>query len=470
MTSEQPDSAQEPHWRNAKLPEPFYIKSVAPIRLVSREQRERALAAARLNLFNLASRDVFIDLLTDSGTGAMSQNQWAALMQGDEAYAGSASFEHFKAAVTGLFGFEYVLPSHQGRSAELVLMTHFLHAGDMVPSNIHFDTTSAHVQFQRALEINLVDDVIYDWDSELPFKGDMDLDKLEVFLAANADKVPLVTLTLTCNSGGGQPVSVENVAAVKAICEKYGKPLLLDSARIIENAYFNQQRNPARRNQSVLEILLETMSHADGMWMSAKKDGLVNIGGFIAVRSRELYEQLRIYSILFDGFCTYGGQAGRDLEALAVGLRECCEEDYLQHRTCQVAHLCTTLRDAGIRTTWPPGGHAVYVDGRDFCPHLPPEQFPAHALTLALYLEAGVRSVEIGTILRGRHPESGENIYAGLDLVRMAIPRRTYSFTQLEYVADSLIQLKSKASSIRGVRFTRESPVLRHFTSEFDYL
>jgi len=470
MTAAQSDASKEPHWRDAKRPEPFYIKSVAPIRLIARAERERVLQAARLNLFNVASRDIFIDLLTDSGTGAMSQEQWAALMRGDEAYAGSSSFEHFQAAVTDLFGFPHVLPTHQGRSAELILMTHFLKPGDMVPNNMHFDTTSAHVQFQRALELNLVGDVIYDWDSEEPFKGDMDLGKLEALLKDHADKVPLVTLTLTCNSGGGQPVSIENVAAVKAVCAKYGKPLLLDSARIIENTYFNQQRNPARRQQSIRELLLETMSHVDGMWMSAKKDGLVNIGGFIAVRSRELADALRVYEILFDGFCTYGGMAGRDLESLAVGLYECTDEAYLQHRTGQVAHLTCTLRDAGVRTTWPPGGHAVYVDGRSFCPHLPPEQFPAHALTLALYLQAGVRTVEIGTILRGRNPQTGENIYGGMDLVRLAIPRRTYSFTQLEYVADSLLALKREAAQIRGVRFTRECPVLRHFTSDFAWV
>jgi tryptophanase len=463
-------SEDQPHWRGAKRPEPFYIKSVAPLRLLAREERERALLAARLNLFNLHSEDVYIDLLTDSGTGAMSHYQWAALMHGDEAYAGSMSFERMRQAVVELFGFEHVLPTHQGRSAELILMTHFLKPGDLVPSNIHFDTTSAHVQFQHALDVNLVGSAIYDWDSEEPFKGDMDLDKLEAFLKEHGEKVPLVCMTLTCNSGGGQPVSIDNVRAVKAVCERYRKPLFLDSARVIENAYFNKRRNPVYRDWTIPALLRETMSHADGMWMSAKKDGLVNIGGFIAVRSRETYEALRIYEILFDGFCTYGGMAGRDLEALAVGLYECCEDEYLEHRTGQVAHLTTLLRDAGIRTTWPPGGHAVYVDGRHFCPHLPDEQFPSHSLSLAFYLESGVRTIEIGSILRGRHPQTGENQFDGLDLVRLAIPRRTYSFTQLEYVAERMIALRADAGSIRGVRFSRESAVLRHFTSEFEWI
>jgi len=460
----------QPHWCDAKRPEPFHIKSIAPTRLLSRSARERALESARLNLFNLSSGDIYIDLLTDSGTGAMSQAQWSALMHGDEAYAGSSSFERFAQAVRDIFGFPYVLPTHQGRSAELTLFTHFLSPGDIVPNNIHFDTTAAHVQYQHATDVNLVGDVIYEWDSEAPFKGDMDLTKLEVLFAESGERVPVVCLTLTCNSGGGQPVSISNVKAVKAICERYGKPLLLDSARVIENAYFIQQRDPVYRDWSIPAITRETMRHADGMWMSAKKDGLVNIGGFIAVRSAELYDSLRGLGILFDGFSTYGGMAGRDLDALAIGLYECLAEDYLQHRTGQVAHITGMLRDAGVRTTWPPGGHAVYVDSKSFCPHIPAGQFPGHALSLALYLDAGVRSVEIGPILRGRHPATGENQLDGLDLLRLAIPRRTYSFTQLEYVAGSLIELKRNAGAIRGVEFVKETPVLRHFTSEFAWV
>jgi len=460
-------SDDQPHWRSGKSPEPFYIKSVAPLHRIKREQREQALIAAKYNLFNLKSAQIYIDLLTDSGTGAMSHYQWAALMHGDEAYAGSSSFDRFASAVREIFGFQHLLPSHQGRSAELVLMTHFLSPGDYVPNNIHFDTTMAHVQFQQAHDVNLVIDDVYDWDSEHPFKGNMDIGKLEGFLKQHGDKVPLVCLTLTCNSGGGQPVSLENVKQTKAVCDKYAKPLFIDSARVIENAYFIKQREPHYRDWPIEAITREIMAHADGMWMSAKKDGLVNIGGFIAVHDRALYEQLRMYTILFDGFVTYGGMSGRDMDALAVGLRECCEEAYLAHRTGQVAHVSCLLRDSGIRTTWPPGGHAVYLDGRDFCPHLPDEQFPAQALSLALYLAAGVRSVEIGVILRGRDPDTGHNRYDGLDLVRLAIPRRMYTFTQLEFVAESLIELKRRAMEIRGVKFARETPVLRHFTSEY---
>jgi tyrosine phenol-lyase len=461
-------SDDQPHWRSGKSPEPFYIKSVAPLRRSTRREREQALDSAKYNLFNLKSDQIYIDLLTDSGTGAMSHNQWAALMHGDEAYAGSSSFDRFAATVREIFGFQHVLPSHQGRSAELVLMTHFLSPGDYVPNNIHFDTTMAHVQFQQAHDVNLVVDDVYDWESEHPFKGNIDLGKLEAFMRQHADQVPLVCLTLTCNSGGGQPVSLENVKQTKRLCDMYGKPLFIDSARVIENSWFIKQREPAYRDWPVARIAHEIMAHADGMWMSAKKDGLVNIGGFIAVHDRALYEQLRMYTILFDGFVTYGGMSGRDMDALAVGLRECCEEEYLAHRTGQVAHVSCLLHDHGIRTTWPPGGHAVYIDGRDFCPHLPDEQYPAQALSLALYLEAGVRSVEIGIILRGREPDTGENRYAGLDLVRLAIPRRMYTFTQLEFVANSLIELKRRAAEIRGVRFARETPVLRHFTSEYE--
>ncbi|MCH7472727.1 tryptophanase [bacterium] len=463
-------SDDQPHWRGAKRPEPFFIKSVVPIRHISREQRETALSEAKFNLFNLSSRDIYIDLLTDSGTGAMSQYQWAALMRGDESYAGSTSFERLKEAVGDLFGYDYVLPTHQGRSAELVIMAHFVKPGNYVPNNIHFDTTAAHVQYQKGTGVDLVVDEIYDWESEHPFKGNMDVAKLESFLADHAEQVPLVCHTLTCNSGGGQPVSLGNLKQVKQVCESYGKPLFLDAARIIENAYFIQQREEAYSNWSIPAILKETTEQAEGIWVSAKKDGLVNIGGFIGLRRQEHYEALRMYEILFDGFSSYGGMAGRDMEALVVGLYECCDEDYLLHRTGQVAHLTNLLREAGIRTTWPPGGHAVYIDGRHFCGHIPPTQFPAQAVSLALYLEAGVRSVEIGSILRGRHPQTGEDQHNGLDLVRLAIPRRTYSFTQLEYVASVLAGMKENAASIRGVRFVRETPVLRHFTSEFAWV
>jgi tryptophanase len=448
-------------------PEPFYVKSVVPIRQISAQDRRRKLEEAKYNLFNLASDDVFIDLLTDSGTGAMSHNQWAALMRGDEAYAGSLSFKRLRNSIEEIFGFEHVLPTHQGRSAELVLMTHFISAGDHVLNNIHFDTTAAHVQYQKGHDINLVHERIYDMQSEHPFKGNMDTAKLERYLREHGEKVPLVCHTLTCNSGGGQPVSLENVKRVGEICRQFGKPFLIDSARVMENAWFIQQREQGYSTWSIEAILREIMDQSNGMWMSAKKNGLVNMGGFIAVRERELYESLRTYEILFDGFSTYGGMSGRDMDALAQGLHECCSPDYLAYRTGQVAHLCCQLRDNGVGVTWPPGGHAVYVDATDFCSHLTREQFPAQALSLALYLEGGVRSVEIGSVLRGRDSQSGEDRYEGLDLVRLAIPHRTYSYTQLEFVASTLIRMRQNHEQIRGVRFVKETPVLRHFTSEF---
>lgn len=451
-------------------PEPFYVKSVVPIRQISAQERRRRLETAKYNLFNLASDDVFIDLLTDSGTGAMSHNQWAALMRGDEAYAGSLSFRRLRNTIEEIFGFEHVLPTHQGRSAELVLMTHFLKPGDHVPNNIHFDTTAAHVQYQQAIDVNLVHERIYDLKGDHPFKGNMDTAKLETYLRDHGEKIPLVCMTLTCNSGGGQPVSLENLKRVGEICRQFGKPLLIDSARVIENAWFIQQREQGYSNWSIPAILREIMAQADGMWMSAKKDGLVNMGGFIAIRDHELYEQLRMYEILFDGFSTYGGMSGRDMDALAQGLHECCSPDYLAYRTGQVAHLSVLLREAGISVTWPPGGHAVYVDAAQFCPHLPREQFPAQALSLVLYMEGGVRSVEIGSVLRGRDAVTKEDRFDGLDLVRLAIPHRTYSYTQLEFVASTLVRMKQDYGNIRGVRFAKETPVLRHFTSEFELI
>ena len=451
-------------------PEPFYVKSVVPIRRISAEDRQRKLRAANYNLFNLRSDDVFIDLLTDSGTGAMSHDQWAALMRGDEAYAGSLSFMRLQRAIEEIFGYENVLPTHQGRSAELVLMTHFVNEGSHVLNNIHFDTTAAHVQYQKGIDVNLVHERIYDMQSEHPFKGNMDTVQLERYLRDHGDKVPLVCLTLTCNSGGGQPVSLENVRRVGEICRQFKKPFLLDSARVIENAWFIHQREPGYGSWSIEAILREIMDQADGMWMSAKKNGLVNMGGFIAVRERALYEELRTYEILFDGFSTYGGMSGRDMDALARGLHECCSEDYLAYRTGQVAHLSCLLKDKGISVTWPPGGHAVYVDATEFCPHLSQEEFPAQALSLALYLAGGVRSVEIGSVLRGRDSVTGENRFDGLDLVRLAIPHRTYSYTQLEFVANTLIHMKEHSETIKGVRFVEETKVLRHFTSKFELI
>ncbi|RLC67280.1 MAG: tyrosine phenol-lyase [Chloroflexi bacterium] len=451
-----------------KVAEPFKIKSIEPIRQTTRAYRRRILQRARYNLFNVSSRDIFLDFLTDSGTGAMSQSQWAALQQGDESYAGSVSFDLLRDTVRDLFGFKHVLPSHQGRSAELVLMSHFISKkGLVVPGNLHFDTTGAHIEFQGGVIKEFPDRRIADLDDFSLFKGDIDLKRFAPYMEKNHRKIPLVVLTATCNSGGGQPVSLANVAAVGKICRKHRIPLFIDSARIIENAYFIKTYEPGYSRKSIRTILREFLSHADGAIMSAKKDGLVNIGGFIATNNEEYYENFRRYTILFDGFITYGGLAGRDLAAIAVGLREATDLDYLRYRISQAAYLATSLWQAGVRVVLPPGGHAVYIDARAFCPHLPVGQYPGHALTLALYLESGIRSCEIGTLLRGRDPQTGEDRTKGLDLLRLAIPRRVYSYNQLDYVIDAILQLKKNAHTIRGVKFVREAPFLRHFTSEF---
>lgn len=454
-----------------KVPEPFKIKSVEPVYHTTRAQRKRILERAGYNLFNIASRDVSVDLLTDSGTGAMSQAQWAALQSGDESYAGASSFNLFRDTVRDLFGFEHVLPSHQGRSAELVLMSHFIsRKGMTVPGNMHFDTTGAHIEFQGGVLREFPDKRIFDLDDLSMFKGDMDIERFAAFMGKHSADVPLAILTATCNSGGGQPVSLRSIKEVAEVCRKHKVPLFVDSARISENAYYIKTYEPGQSRKSVRTILREFLSHADGMIMSAKKDGLVNIGGFVATRHKHIYDELRKYTILFDGFVTYGGLAGRDLAAISVGLREATELDYLRHRMSQTAYVATALWKQGVRVVMPPGGHAVYIDGRAFCPHIPVEQYPGHAFALALYLESGIRACEIGTILRGRDPKTGKDRTDGLDLVRLAIPRRVYSYDQLEYVINAMLSLKSKQRSIRGVKFTREAPFLRHFTSEFTLL
>ncbi len=451
-----------------KVPEPFKIKSVEPVYHTTRAQRKRILERSGNNLFNVASRDVSVDLLTDSGTGAMSQAQWAALQAGDESYAGAASFTLFRDTVRDLFGFEHVLPSHQGRSAELVLMSHFIsRKGMMVPGNMHFDTTGAHIEYRGGVLREFPDKRIFDLDDLSMFKGDMDVEGFAAFMGRHAEKVPLAILTATCNSGGGQPVSLRNIKEVAEVCRKHRVPLFVDSARISENAYFIKAYEPGQSRKSIGAILREFLSYADGMIMSAKKDGLVNIGGFVATRHRNLYDELRKYTILFDGFITYGGLAGRDLAAIAVGLREATEIGYLRHRMSQTSFLATSLWKQGVRVVMPPGGHAVYIDARAFCPHIPKEQYPGHAFALALYLDSGIRACEIGTILRGRDPKTGKDRNDGLDLVRLAIPRRVYSYDQLDFVINAVLRLKSKPQSIKGVKFIKEAPFLRHFTSEF---
>ncbi|MCL5676792.1 MAG: tryptophanase [Firmicutes bacterium] len=448
--------------------EPYRIKMVEPIRRTTRDERTALIAQAGYNPFLLRSEDVFIDLLTDSGTGAMSQGQWSAIMDGDEAYAGSRSFYRLKQAVEDVLGFPYVIPTHQGRAAEHVLFTALVKPGDLVPNNMHFDTTKAHVQHRGAEPINLLQPEGYRADLIHPFKGNMDTDGLNKLLAERGDRVPLVMVTVTCNSGGGQPVSLANLTEVRRVCDRYGKPLFLDAARFAENAYFVQQRE--RPDLSVAEIVRQTMALADGITMSAKKDALVNIGGMVALRDADLYQGCCNWAILFEGFPTYGGLSGRDLEAMAQGLREVVDESYLAHRVGQVAYLAGRLRLAGVPIVEPPGGHAVYLDALRFLPHVPQGQFPGWALSVELYIEGGIRTVEIGTVLSGRDPATGDHDYPRLELLRLALPRRTYTQTHLDWVADSIIALYARRDTVKGLRFTYEPPVLRHFTARFESL
>jgi len=449
--------------------EPYRIKAVEPIRLLSKSDRKRAISKAHYNLFNLRAEDIYIDLLTDSGTGAMSDSQWAAIMRGDESYAGSRSFYTFRDTVQMLFGFEHVLPSHQGRSAELVLMTHFMGKGKVSPGNIHFDTTTAHIEFQGGEARSFVIHEARDPDDLHPFKGNFDTGRLKDFLKTDASRVGIVVATLTCNSGGGQPVSLANLREVSALCRKYKVKLFIDAARITENAYFIHERESECKKWGIRRILKACCDLADGMWMSAKKDGLGNIGGFIAVRDEALYDELKQYTILFDGFPTYGGLAGRDLEALAIGLREATDTDFLKWRIGQVALLGGWLEAAGIRCMKPFGGHGVYIDARHFMPHVPPEHFPGQALSVYGYIEGGIRTCEIGPILRGRDPKTGLH-KPGLDLVRLAIPRRVYTLNHMSHVADTFRRLKKSAGSLRGMKFEFEAPRLAHFSSRFEWI
>ncbi len=447
---------------------PFYkIKMIEPIKLISREERIKRIEEAGLNVFLLHSKDIFIDLLSDSGTNAMSQNQWSAMFQGDEAYSGCESFYRLKKAVKDVLGFDFVLPTHQGRGAEKVLDAALIKEGDIVPGNYHFDTTQAHIEFRKAQGINCVIDEAFNTSKEHPFKGNTDLEKLEKVLKENKGKVPYVIITITCNSIGGQPVSMENIRKTKELCRKYNVPLFFDAARFSENAFFIKKREKGYTNKSIGEIVLEMMSFADGITCSAKKDALVNIGGFLAFRKKELFEKCVPFNVLFEGFPTYGGLSGRDLEAVAVGLREAIKEEFLAARTAQVKYLGEELIKAGIPIQIPIGGHAVFVDGKKFLAHIPQEQFPSHSLANELYIEGGIRGVEIGTLLAGRDPKTGKNILPKLDLFRMAIPRRVYLKEHFDYIAECFKELKKRKDEIKGLQFEFESPILRHFQSRF---
>ncbi|HEY5435071.1 MAG TPA: tryptophanase [Candidatus Limnocylindrales bacterium] len=449
--------------------EPFRIHAVEPIRLTTEAERERALEAAGWNLFNLHADDVLIDLLTDSGTGAMSRDQWAAIQHGDESYAGSPSWFVFLEAVQNLFAFKHVIPTHQGRAAEKILFSAIGGPGKIVPSNTHFDTTRANVEFTGAEAVDLV--IAEGRQPALihPFKGNMDIAALEALLTARGDGIPVVMVTITNNSGGGQPVSLENLRAVRAVCDRFGKPLFLDGCRFAENAWFIKTREPDQGNRPVVDIIREIGRLADGMTMSAKKDGMANIGGWLAMNDDGLAESCRNLLILTEGFPTYGGLAGRDLEAIAQGLREVVSEDYLRYRIESTAYLGDALVAAGIPCVQPFGGHAVYLDARAMLPHIPPLEYPGQALAVELYRAGGIRGCEIGTVMFGLHPD-GTETPGPMDLVRLAIPRRTYTQSHIDYVIEVARDVASRSSGLRGYRIAKQPAQLRHFTATFSPL
>jgi tyrosine phenol-lyase len=441
--------------------EPFRIKSVEPIRWTTREEREALLRAAHYNLFLLPAADVLIDLLTDSGTGAMSTHQWAAVMEGDESYAGSKSFERFRASIQDIFGYRHVIPAHQGRAAERILFNVTCKKGDVVPNNTHFDTTRANVEFVGAEAADLVIPEGRQPANKHPFKGNMDVAALrELITRVGRERIPLVMLTVTNNSGGGQPVSMENVRQVSAVCREHRIPLYFDACRFAENSYFIKLRESGYESKTPKQIAQEMFSYGDGCTMSAKKDGMANIGGFLCTNDDLLAQQEKDLLILTEGYPTYGGLAGRDLEAIAVGVQEALEEDYLRYRIASTAYLGNHISERGVPIVQPPGGHAIYLDARAFLPHIPPEQFPGVALAVELYLEGGIRSVEIGRLMFGAA--------AKMDLVRLAIPRRVYTQSHVDYVVEVILEVWKKRGTIRGLRLAYEAPFLRHFTARLE--
>jgi tyrosine phenol-lyase len=441
--------------------EPFRIKSVEPIHWTTRPQREQLLRAAFYNLFLLPAADVLIDLLTDSGTGAMSTHQWAAMMEGDESYAGSRSFDRFRDSVQDIFGYKHVIPTHQGRAAERILFSVMCKKGDVVPNNTHFDTTRANVEFVGAEARDIVIAEGRQPSLQHPFKDNMDVDALEALIqSVGRERVPLVMLTVTNNSGGGQPVSMENVKAVSAICRKHRIPLYFDACRFAENSYFIKTRERGYESKTPKEIAQEMFACGDGCTMSAKKDGMANIGGFLCTNDDLLAQQEKNLLILTEGYPTYGGLAGRDLEAIAVGVQEALHEDYLEYRIASTAYLGNHIAEHGVPIVQPPGGHAIYIDSRAFLPRVPPQCFPAVALANELYLEGGIRSVEIGTLMFGAA--------ATMDLVRLAIPRRVYTQSHIDYVVEVILAVWEKRDRIRGMKLSYEAPFLRHFTARLE--
>jgi len=453
-------------------PEPFRIKMIEPIRLISREEREARLVEAGYNVFLLKAEDIFIDLLTDSGTGAMSQDQWAAIMRGDESYAGARSFQRLKAAVEDIFGFKYFVPAHQGRAAENILTAVLVKPGQYVPSNMHFDTTDANIRARGGRPVNLVIDEAFDPANPHPFKGNMDIGKLRAFIEkTGVANIPFGMVTITNNAAGGQPVSMENLKAIAGVYHEHGIPFFIDAARYAENCYFIKQREPGYECKSVKEIAHEIFALADGMCMSAKKDAIVNIGGLLCLNDEQKFINIKNELILREGFPTYGGLAGRDLDAIATGLYEGLDEQYLAYRLAQTAYLAARFNEAGIPTIQPTGGHAVYIDARAVFPHIPNYEFPGLALAVELYREGAIRGSEIGSVMFAcLDPDTGIWHYPKLELLRLALPRRTYTQSHMDYVADSLANIKSRSQSIRGYKFTYAPELLRHFTARFEPL
>ncbi|MFN3872976.1 MAG: tryptophanase [Ignavibacterium sp.] len=449
--------------------EPFKIKSVEPIRFTTREEREVLLKEAGYNPFMLHSDDVLIDLLTDSGTSAMSSKQWAGIMEGDEAYAGSKSFYRFEAVVKSITQMKHIIPTHQGRAAEKILFSIVGGPGKYFPNNTHFDTTRANIEFTGSEAVDLLNEVGKHPEVRADFKGNMDIEKLEAFIKEKgSENIPLCMITVTNNSGGGQPVSMQNIRDTKEVCSKYGIPLFIDACRFAENAYFIKLREKGYENKTPLEIAQEMFSYADGVTMSAKKDALVNIGGFLALNDDELAMKCRNLLIVTEGFPTYGGLAGRDLEAVAQGLLEVLDEHYLQYRIRSVEYLGEKLISSGVPIIEPPGGHAIYIDAKRFTPHIPPEQYPGQSIVCELYLEGGVRAVEIGSVMFGKYDKQGKLIPAMMELVRLAIPRRVYTQSHVDYLIEVINEIYRKRNELRGYRITYEAPMLRHFTAKFE--